>query len=165
MTLEQRIQRLEDDRAIRDLKARYLRACDLKQPDAVRDTLHPGNAIIDFEGFPPFGNRDEFVAIYADMGCAPGIFDMHHAANGIIDFESDCRASGKWSLNFHNINLTHRTLTQMGVEYEDVYVKEDGRWWIAETRSRRTSALVHSVDEHGSATIAAMGELTGAFGK
>ena len=101
MTLEDRIQRLEDDRAIRDLKARYLRACDLKLPDEVRDTLHPGKAIIDFEGFPPFDNRDDFVAVYAEMGCAPGIFDMHHAANGVIDFQGDCSAWGKWSLSFH----------------------------------------------------------------
>lgn len=33
MGIEERLQRLEDDRAIRDLKARYLRACDSKDPD------------------------------------------------------------------------------------------------------------------------------------
>ena len=165
MTLEDRIQRLEDDRAIRDLKARYLRACDLKLPDEVRDTLHPGKAIIDFEGFPPFDNRDDFVAVYAEMGCAPGIFDMHHAANGVIDFQGDCSAWGKWSLSFHNINLANRTLTQMGVEYQDTYVKENGRWWIAETKSRRTSALVHNVDKDGVSKVISMGELTGAFGE
>ena len=105
MTLEERLQRLEDDRAIRDLKARYLRACDTKDPDTVRDTLAPVGAIIAYEGFPPFDNRDDFVAIYAQMGCAPGIYDMHHAANGIITFESTTRARGQWSLYFHNINL------------------------------------------------------------
>ena len=165
MELEDRILRLEDDRAIRDLKARYLRACDLKQPEIVLETLLPGNAIIEFEGFPAFRNRDDFVAIFAEMGCAPGIFDMHHAANGIIEFESNCRASGKWSLGFHNINLALRTFTQMGVEYDDVYVKESGRWWIAETRSHRTFALVHGVDTHGNSVVESMGEMTGAFGE
>jgi len=164
MTLEERLQRLEDDRAIRDLKARYLRACDTKDPDTVRDTLMPVGAVIAYEGFPPFNNREDFVAIYAQMGCAPGIYDMHHAANGIITFESATRAQGQWSLFFHNINLAGRTLTQMGVEYDDIYVKDAGRWWIAETRSRRTSCLIHSVDADGSATVSVMGDPPAAFG-
>ena len=164
MTLEERLQRLEDDRAIRDLKARYLRACDTKDPDTVRDTLLPVGAVIAYEGFPPFNNREDFVAIYAQMGCAPGIYDMHHAANGIITFESATRAQGQWSLFFHNINLAGRTLTQMGVEYDDIYVKDAGRWWIAETRSRRTSCLIHSVDADGTATVSVMGDPPAAFG-
>ena len=164
MTLEERLQRLEDDRAIRDLKARYLRACDTKDPDTVRDTLMPVGAVIAYEGFPPFNNREDFVAIYAQMGCAPGIYDMHHAANGIITFESATRAQGQWSLFFHNINLAGRTLTQMGVEYDDIYVKDAGRWWIAETRSRRTSCLIHGVDADGAATVTVMGDPPAAFG-
>ncbi|MEY3657384.1 MAG: hypothetical protein RL425_145 [Pseudomonadota bacterium] len=164
MTLEERLQRLEDDRAIRDLKARYLRACDTKDPDTVRDTLMPVGAVIAYEGFPPFNNREDFVAIYAQMGCAPGIYDMHHAANGIITFESATRAQGQWSLFFHNINLAGRTLTQMGVEYEDIYVKDAGRWWIAETRSRRTSCLIHSVDADGTAAVNVMGDPPAACG-
>jgi SnoaL-like domain len=165
MTVEERLQRLEDDRAIRDLKARYLRACDLKMPDAVRETLLPKGAVIAYEGFPSFDDRDDFVAIYAQMGCAPGIFDMHHGANGVISFESDIRATGQWSLHFHNINLTARTLTQMGVEYDDVYVKRDGRWWIAETRSRRMSCLIRSVDATGVETVQVMGEAPVSFGE
>ena len=164
MTLEERLQRLEDDRAIRDLKARYLRACDTKDPDTVLDTLAPKGAVIAYEGFPPFDNREDFVAIYRQMGCTPDIFDIHHGANGIITFESATRARGQWSLFFHNINLAGRTLTQMGVEYDDVYVKDGDRWWIAETRSRRTSCLIHTVDEGGTGTVVAMGEPPAAFG-
>lgn len=164
MTVEERLQRLEDDRAIRDLKARYLRACDCKDPETVRDCLIPDGAVIAYDGFPEFDNRDEFVSIYVQMGCAPGIFDIHHGANGVIEFENATRARGKWSLLFHNINLTSRTLTQMGVEYDDVYVKENGRWWIAETRSRRHSCLIHNVDDAGNATISVMGEAPETFG-
>ena len=46
MGIEERLQRLEDDRAIRDLKARYLRACDSKDPETVRDCLLPDGAVI-----------------------------------------------------------------------------------------------------------------------
>jgi hypothetical protein len=162
--LAARLKRLEDDRAIRDLKARYLRACDTKDPETVRDCLTAGDAVIAYDGFPAFDNRDDFVAIYAQMGCAPGIFDIHHGANGIITFESDTRALGKWSLFFHNINLSGGTLTQMGVEYDDVYTFAAGRWWIAETRSRRLSCLIHSVSD-GAAKVVAMGEPPANFGE
>lgn len=164
MTLEQRLERLEDDRAIRDLKARYLRACDTKDPETVRDCLLPGGAVIAYDGFPPFAEREAFVAIYAEMGCVPGIFDIHHGANGVITFDGDGRATGQWSLLFHNINLASRTLTQMGVEYDDVYVKQGGRWWIAETRSRRLSCLIHSIDGAGQPTVTVMGEPPATFG-
>lgn len=164
MGLEERLQRLEDDRAIRDLKARYLRACDHQDPDTVADCLLP-DAKIDFEGFPPFDNRDAFVAIYRQFGCVPGVHDIHHAANGIIAFESDSRATGQWSLLFHNVNLAQRTLIQFGVEYDDAYVKQDGRWWIAESRSRRKSCVIEKVDEEGRATVVAMGEAPAVFGE
>lgn len=163
-TFGRRLARLEDDRAIRDLKARYLRACDAKDVEAVRDALLPEGAVIAFDGFPPFEGRDAFVEVYREMGCAPGVFDIHHGANGIITFETDERASGQWSLLFHSINLANRTLTLMGVEYDDLYLKRDGRWWIAETRSRRHSCLIHSVDEAGAARVTVMGEAPATFG-
>ena len=87
--LAARVQRLEDERAIRDLKARYLRCCDIKDADGVRDTLLPVGTVIDYEGFPPFADREAFVAIFSAMACAPGIHDMHHAANGVIEFDGD----------------------------------------------------------------------------
>lgn len=164
MTIEERLQRLEDDREIRDLKARYLRACDNQQADEVRDCLLP-DARIRFEGFPDFDSRDDFVAIYRELGCVPGVFDIHHSANGVLNFDGPTRATGKWSLLFHNINLGQKMVTQFGIEYDDVYLKRDARWWIAETASRRKSALVHAVDDAGNARIVAMGEATGAFGE
>jgi ketosteroid isomerase-like protein len=164
MDFERRLKLLEDDRAIRDLKARYLRAADSKDVEGIRGCFVP-DAIIDFEGFPRFEARDPFVAIYQQMACVPGIFDIHHGANGIIKFDDDENASGQWSLLFHNINLEARTLTQMGVEYEDAYVKgSDGSWRIAETRSRRTSALVHSVADNGQPSVIVMGAMTTDFG-
>ena len=163
MKLEERLQRLEDDRAIRDLKARYLRACDSQDVATVSDCLAP-DARIDFEGFPPFSNRDDFVAVYRQFGCVPGVHDIHHAANGIVTFESDVRAIAKWSLLFHNVNLAQRTLTQFGVEYDDVYIKHGDRWQIAETRSRRKSCVIERVDAEGHATVIAMGEAPAVFG-
>ena len=156
--IEERIAALEADRDIRDLKSRYLRACDMKDHQTVRDCFTE-DARIRFEGFPDFDNPDDFVAIYRQFGCQPGIFDMHHGANGTIRLTAPDRAEGVWSLYFHNINLAAQTLTQLGVRYEDVYVRRDGRWLIAESASFRQSVLVQSVDGEGRTTIA---EMTGA---
>jgi hypothetical protein len=130
----------------------------------VRDCLLPKGAVIAYDGFPAFADREAFVAVYGELGCAPGIFDIHHGANGVIDFDGTDRATGQWSLLFHNINLASRTLTQMGVEYDDVYIRQDGRWWIAETRSRRLSCLIHTVDADGRPSVAVMGEAPKTFG-
>ena len=163
--LAARVRRLEDESAIRALKARYLRSCDIKDVDGVRQTLMADGAVIEFEGFPPFADREPFLAVYQQFGCVPGIFDIHHGANAEIAFEGADRATARWSLLFHNINLSARTLTQMGVEYDDIYIRRDGRWWIAETASRRTSFLLHSVGEDGAPRVTAMGEAPGAFGE
>ena len=156
--IEERIAALEADRDIRDLKSRYLRACDMKDHQTVRDCFTE-DARIRFEGFPDFDNPDDFVAIYRQFGCQPGIFDMHHGANGAIRLTGPDRAEGVWSLYFHNINLAAQTLTQLGVRYEDTYVRSDGRWLIAESASFRQSVLVQSVDGEGRTTIT---EMTGA---
>ena len=163
MSIGQRLQQLEDDRAIRDLKMRYLRASDAKDPETMRDCFLPEAKIL-FDGFPPFDARDPFIEIYRQMGCGAHIFDIHQGGTGIIEFENNARATGWCALYFHNINLEQRALTQMGVEYQDIYEKRDGRWWIAESRSSRKSCLIHSVDEAGQATVQVMGEAPESFG-
>ncbi|MEW4467423.1 nuclear transport factor 2 family protein [Parasphingorhabdus sp. JC815] len=165
MEIENRVRILEDDRAIRDLKARYLRAADGKDIKDMRGCFLK-DAVVEFEGFPRFEAREPFIETFQQMACVPGIFDIHHGANGVVQFENQNRATGQWSLLFHNINLEARTLTQMGVEYDDIFEKDDaGEWRIAHTRSRRTSALVHQIDKEGQPTVTVMGQMEAAFGK
>lgn len=156
--LAARVAELEDREEIRQLKARYLRGCDLKQPDVVRDTLLPRGAVIAYEGFPAFDDREPFVEIFTAMGCQPGVYDVHHATNAEIAFNGPDEATGKWSLNFHSIILAQRSVTHMGVEYDDRYVRQDGRWWIAETRSRRPYCRIEIIDEDGRAITVALGD-------
>ena len=163
MTIEERLERMENDRDIRDLKMRYLRACDAKDPEAMRGCFLPDAKIL-FDGFPPFDQRDTFIDIYTQMACVPGIFDIHQGGTGIIEFESPERATGWWPLYFHNINLEQKALTQMGVEYQDTYVKQNGRWQMAESRSTRKSCLIHSVDDAGQSSVQVMGEAPESFG-
>lgn len=52
--LQQRLRYLEDIQSITTLKARYLRACDQKQPNAMRECFVKYGAVIEADGFPPF---------------------------------------------------------------------------------------------------------------
>lgn len=149
---------LEDKEAIRALKARYLRACDLKQVEDVRDCFATGKIRIAYENFPEFDDRDAFVAIYQQMACNGGVYDIHHATNWEIALDGDARATGKWSLNFRTILTGPRQVVRLAVEYDDVYEKRDGRWWIVETVSRVTSMLTEQVAEDGSVTVIALAE-------
>jgi hypothetical protein len=151
-----RLAALEDKEAIRELKARYLRACDLKQPDIVRECFAPGPIRIAYENFPEFTDRDAFVDIYREMGCKPGVFDIHHATNWEITLHGNERASGKWSLNFRTILLDVRQVVRLAVEYDDIYEKRDGRWMMIESVSRITSMLAEQVSDAGDVTVVAL---------
>jgi hypothetical protein len=164
MTIEQRLAALENDRAIRDLKMRYLRAADAKDPETMRRCFTK-DARIAFEGFPEFSERDPFIEVYREFGCAKGVFDIHQGGTGVIEMTSETEAQGWWPLYFHNINLAERTLTQLGVEYEDRYVLQAGQWLIAESRSYRKSCLIQAVDAQGAVMTVAMGDAPGAFGE
>lgn len=165
-TLEARVQQLEDIGAIKDLKARYVRACDLKHADVVRDCFDPDGVTVDYEGFPVFDNRDAFSKVYESMACTPNIVDIHHTSNGEIELTGPDSAKGKWSLYFQNINISARTCIQMACEYNDAYVKKNGRWLIKATQSRRTSFLMQKFDDDGKPTVLSFGnEGPKAFGE
>lgn len=162
--LAARLAQLEAKDEIKELKARYLRACDVKDVAALRETLLPKGAVIAYEGFPPFDDREAFVSIFEQMGCQPGVYDIHHATNATIELVGENEATGKWSLNFQSIILANRSITQMGVEYEDRYVREDGRWYIAETRTRRISCLIQTLGDDGRAQYVAVGDPPAVYG-
>lgn len=155
-TLAARIQELEDREEIRELKARYCRALDLRRLDDLRATLLP-EAVVAYEGFPVFESRDAFVAVFEQMGCAPGVYDIHHALNAELAFTAPDEATGKWSLHFKSIILAQRSIITLGVEYTDRYVRRDGKWFIAETRTTRPLCLIEAIDEAGRATYVALG--------
>ncbi len=156
--LATRLAALEDKEAIRLLKARYLRACDLKLVDQVRDCFLPTGVRIAYQNFPEFSDRDAFVAVYEQMACNGGVYDLHHATNWDIALTGPDTAKGLWSLNFRTILTGPRQIVRLAVEYEDVYIRAEGRWWIAETVSRVTSMLTEQIGEDGSVTVLALAE-------
>ncbi len=157
-SLAARVAALEDINAIRQLKARYLRACDLKQVDDLRDTLLPRGVRLDYQNFPLFTDREDFIATFESMACQGGVYDLHHAGNADIELTGPDEARGRWTLNFRTIILGLRSVTQLVVDYQDVYRRQDGRWWIAESVSRISSMLTEEIAEDGSSRYLVWGE-------
>lgn len=139
--------------AIEQLKYRYWRACDAKDPAGFRDCFVATGGQLDFG---PLGRTDPdtMVGIFKQIALAtasdggPRILDMHHGFMPSINVEDPSsgdsgtgagaeageptRATGTWTLQFRQIDREKGTETLSTGEYSDVYVVEDGRWVMAE---------------------------------
>lgn len=134
--VERRLQALEDREAIRALKAAYLNACDLKQPDAVRECFAEGEVLIDYGHIGVFHDRDAFVKVFDEMGCHDHVLDMHHGANPQIELTGEDMATGNWALHYQNIDANTHVLTQLVAFYDDAYRRTPQGWQIVSTRVR-----------------------------
>lgn len=140
--LETRLQQLEDIEAIRQLKARYLNACDKQDPEAVRACFADGEVVIDMSSFGYCQSRDELVdGIFIPRGCHDHVLDMHHCSNPEIEIVDSVSARGLWGLNYRNINTQDNTLTLLSAFYHDEYRKLSGNWYISRSRTEYRSVL------------------------
>ena len=140
--LAARCERLEAIESIRQLKARYLNACDRQDPEAVRDCFAEGEVVIDMSYFGHCKNRDEFVdGIFVPRGCHDHVLDMHHCTNAEIEIIDRENARGVWGLNYRNINTQERTLTLLSAMYHDEYRKIDGQWKVSRSRTEYRTVL------------------------
>ncbi|MEZ5549684.1 MAG: nuclear transport factor 2 family protein [Pseudomonadales bacterium] len=134
MTLEQRIARLEDLEAIRQLKARYCEVCDDDHnPDRIitlfaEDGIWEGRGIGRAEGHAQL--RELFEGFRRSIS-----FSQHMVMNPIIEVTGD-RASGTW---YFFGPFTFRQGNQakwQAARYVDDYVKRDGVWKFQHLRVR-----------------------------
>lgn len=140
--LEEQLFRLRDYEDIRALKARYLFACDNKDPKGMRACFADGRVHIDYGVIGTFDSADKLVALYTQLACHDHIIEMHHGSNPQIEVFDDGTAKGRWSLHYQQIDTQNNTLTQLGAYYDDKYRKVHGGWKIVETRCVVTSTLV-----------------------
>lgn len=133
-TLEQRIARIEARQAIEDLKYRYWRACDGKQPAAFRSCFVKEGADLDYgPAMGKFDTPEALTAIFDRLALAKEngkhiVFDMHHGLHPHVEFISDTEAVGAWTMRFRQLNLKANTEKVLCGEYDDRYVVEDGEW-------------------------------------
>ncbi|RMI31239.1 nuclear transport factor 2 family protein [Nocardia stercoris] len=133
MDLAQRIDALEQIRAIEQLKYRYWRACDAKDPAAFRDCFVRSGARIDYGPLGAFDDVEPMVAIFTRIALHTvdgrhQILDMHHGMHPEITLTGEYTATGRWTLRFRQINLVEQTETLSTGEYDDEYRIEDGLW-------------------------------------
>lgn len=135
-SLEQRIADIERIAAIKQLKYRYFRACDAKQPDAFRASFIDTGADIDYERMGKFDDADGIADVFRKFALARVdghhvVLDMHHSIHPDISLLSDTSAIGRWTLRFRQINLVDRTEKLAAIEYDDAYLVENGQWKIS----------------------------------
>lgn len=151
-TIEARLQALEDREAIRELKHRYLNACDSKDVERIRSCFSSGAIWIDFGPVGTFTERDAFVALYQQMACQPQVIDLHHAANPEITLHSASEASARWAIFYFNLDADSGLTRQLGGVYLDRYRKGDAGWQIVESVCRLHSVVTGRTlgepDEH-----------------
>lgn len=145
--IEQRLAVLEAIEAIRALKARYLFACDRKDPKSFRACFANGKVEIDYGAIGKFDNADALTKIYTEMACQEHMVEMHHGVNPQIEVVDERRARGTWGLHYFLINTQTQGVTQLVGYYEDEYCKEPGGWKIVKTRFVPTSTLALDLTE------------------
>lgn len=139
--LAARVRRLEDLEAIRALKARYLNACDQQDPERAAGCFASGEISIDMGHLGRLTTREQFAAVFKELGCHPFVLDLHHGGNPELAFLDDDHATGVWSLDYRNLNTAAKTVTFLAVTYHDEYRRLDGEWRITSSRSQFRTAL------------------------
>ena len=124
--LENRITRLEDIEAIKQLKARYCHICD--------DTHNPDTVVSVFaeDGIwesPEFGTAQGHAAIKELFSGFRKMFtfSQHNITNPVIEVNGD-RATGIWYLMGPWTQTEGDKEIWMTARYDDDYVKADGEW-------------------------------------
>lgn len=148
-TLEQRIQRLEDIEAIKQLKYRYLHACDRRDIDGIRACFADGKVHIDFGQIGVFDNREGLIEVFTQMACHEHVIDTHHAQNPQVELLDETRAKATVDLYFYQVNTQTQMLTMLTGYYTDVYAKQsndkDSKWVIVETTFNSVTSVVQQL--------------------
>ena len=138
-SLEDRIQRLEDLEAIRQLKYRYLRALDTKAWDELAETLAEDARTEYSDGQYRFEGRDEILRFLMATPLAQpdGLVGVHHCMQPEIEITAPGRARGTWALYNYLIHKSAEQGLRICAFYHDEYVKIGGAWKIQSTGYRR----------------------------
>jgi hypothetical protein len=131
--LEQRLTRVEDIEAIKQLKARYCEICDDDHnPDRIA-TIFAEDAVWDAEGI---GKAEGHVAIRALFQTFQQQIDFsqHMVMNPIIQIDGE-RATGIWYFAGPFTPRQDPQSNLTAVRYEEDYVKVNGEWKFQHPRA------------------------------
>jgi len=130
MTLEQRITRLEDIEAIRQLQARYQRCLDLRDFEGLASCFAP-DAVSSYDsGEMSYEGRDAIVGFLRST-LTPAIICSHLIHGGEFTFADDAHASGIWYLEDYLLHRRFGLKMHGAAVYHIDYRKDDDQWLIA----------------------------------
>ncbi|MEY1673604.1 nuclear transport factor 2 family protein [Gordonia sp. ABKF26] len=127
--------RLEDLRAIENLKYRYLRSLDTKDWTTFASTLTDDVTGNYGEGLR-FSDRDELVG-YMQTNVGPAVITEHRVAHPEIEIDGDT-AHGRWYLQDRVIVAEFSFMLIGAAFYDDTYRRTADGWRISSTGYDRT---------------------------
>lgn len=142
LTLEDRINRLEDIEAIKKMKAEYVLACDERRWDDAMRYFTP-DAVVSFGPFGTFEKLDDLEKFFTEKMPVTIAFTVHRLANPIIDVSGQM-AKGIWYCEIPSTHIpTNKAILQQGTYYDE-YVKEANEW-----RHRKLDLVYSYITEFG----------------
>lgn len=166
--LARRLDDLDRIEAIKQLKHRYWRACDGKDPNGFRRCFIRSGARIDYGPLGAFDDATPMTRIFEQVALhrVDGqyvILDMHHGLHPDITLTSATTATGRWTLKFRQVNLLDRTELLMTGEYDDEYQIEDGEWKMSASTLTPRWSLRRPLGEDTVVTPIVAGHRRGGF--
>ena len=130
--LVERITRLEDIEAIKQLKARYCEICDdMHNPDRVT-SVFAEDAIWESEDFGKAEGHEQIRNLFGRFQKMFS-FSQHNITNPIIEIDGN-HASGIWYIMGPWTFAEKNEEKWMALRYDDNYVKQDGKWKYSHLR-------------------------------
>ena len=152
MTIEERIQRLEDIEAIRYLQAKYQRCLDIRDFDGISECFASdvvssyGNGEMSYVG-------SENVIAFLKSVMTIDMPSAHMIHGGEIDILSTTTATAKWYLQDFLINKAHGVNIHGAAIYENGYEKVNGVWKIKTIGYKRMYEYYDMISQTQSATL------------
>tara|TARA_R110002073_G_scaffold9976_4_gene49325 strand:+ start:3893 stop:4357 length:465 start_codon:yes stop_codon:yes gene_type:complete len=127
-TLEQRITRLEDLEAIKQLKSRYCEICDDNHNQELITTIFTEDGIWEGEGIGRAVGHLEIAQLFKSFQTAIS-FSQHMVQNPIIEIAGDA-ATGRWYFFGTFTYYKGDVRRWQAARYHEVYEKQSGTWRI-----------------------------------
>ena len=132
--LEQRLTRMEDIEAIKQLKAEYCDICDDDHnPDRIT-TIFAQDGIWEGAGFGKAQGHAAIRELFKKFQTLIS-FSQHQVLNPVIKIDGD-RATGIWYFFGPFTFYKNNQAKWLAARYQDDYVKVDGEWKIQHLRAR-----------------------------
>ena len=142
--LRDRVRRLEDIEALRNLKAEYAAACDDNYDADRLAALFVEDATWESQGMGKYEGREAIREFFRGIS-GHFVFALHYGLNPQIEVTGDT-ARARWYLFMPcTVGDTGKAMWRAGLDEEE-YVRVDGRWMY---RSKKSAPFFHTTFEEG----------------